>query len=72
LVGSSLEQPAFARAARESAKINHWYPEPMLVLLDAAAVMQIGDVVLVMDIGRFQGRRQLRSQLRANELPCGS
>jgi len=58
-----LEQPAAATPARQSAKINRGYLEPVVVILDVTGALQIGSVMLIMDVllnlsgGLFQARR---------------
>src|SRR5215510_4646183 len=48
LVGSSLVQPAFAMAVKQSAKINPLYPEPRIVLDGKGE--DVGRRVLIIDM----------------------
>jgi len=65
LVGSSLEQPALVRAARQSPNIKPLYLKPMVAILGATDVAQVGAVVVIIAV---QSERVLFQSPGANAL----
>src|SRR5262249_1405333 len=64
---SSWEQPALVRAARQSPNINPLYLKPMVAILGATDVAQVGGVVVIIDM-LFKSERVLFHSLGRSAL----